>query len=562
MSRPPPRTTRRPPRWPLPEACTATQTPPSSAARPSGSLPIWGRADHGVVSRVDAYNAGSELGTHPDGASAEADARRSAGDADERLRLTGCRVDAGDGPVERVRDPERAVAVGDSGRACPDGRRRGHPVGRRVDTEDAMARFVGDPHRAASDGDPAAGCVGPDDLLHLAGGGVDARDRTVVCVRDPDRAEAVRHGGRPRADLDRLADDLIRLRADPADRVVVVVGDPDAAAADRDPARACADRDRLHRPRRRIDPRHGVGVRVRRPDDAVAADGDSGRCLLDGDLAGHPTVVAFDEADGVGGDDRSVRLPAPDHQVRGQTRHDERCDHDRDRGAATRQEPSAADGLGERDCGRIALVGARRGEFARQAFRAQLIETLGTVDVLQPELAEVGDPDVLREVVLDERPRRSGHQHLATVRRGRDPRRPVDADSHVPVAADGRLARVQAHPDEHRLTVRPGLCGERALRGHRRCGRCRRARERREDRVALRVHDLATLPLDDVAQDPLVLGEDVPVAVAEPLQQPGRSLDVREQEGDGSRRQLSHCARTDRTPVRAKSAMPSTSSVP
>jgi hypothetical protein len=271
--------------------------------------------------------------------------------------------------------------------------------------------------------------------------------------------------------------------------------------------------------------------------------------MVDFDLAGHSAAPPVDEADGVGRNDCGARASSAGREIGGKTHHDERCRGERDCGASARHEPSSGDGLGQRNGVRIDLVGARRGEFARQVRRDQLIQALGPIEVLQSVLAEIGDPDVIGEVVLDERPRDAGHQDLSAVRRGRDSRRPVHAESHVAVGTHGRLARVQPHPHPHRFTVRPRLRRERALPGDCRGSRRRRARKGREERVALRVHHLAAVPLDCVAQDPLVLGEDVAVPAAEPRQQRGRSLDVREQEGDCPGRQLSHWAWMDRTPV-------------
>ena len=69
-----------------------------------------------------------------------------------------------------------------------------------------------------------------------------------------------------------------------------------------------------------------------------------------------------------------------------------------------------------------------------------------------------------------------------------------------------------------------------------RSGRCvLRAPEDEEEGVALRVH-LHTVPhREGVADDAPVPGENAAVPVAEPLEELGRVLDVREDEGDGSR---------------------------
>ena len=62
-----------------------------------------------------------------------------------------------------------------------------------------------------------------------------------------------------------------------------------------------------------------------------------------------------------------------------------------------------------------------------------------------------------------------------------------------------------------------------------------------EERVALRVHHPPLVGGEGSTQQPLVLGEHLRVPVAaQLLEQPGRALDVREQEGDGPARELVH----------------------
>ena len=61
-----------------------------------------------------------------------------------------------------------------------------------------------------------------------------------------------------------------------------------------------------------------------------------------------------------------------------------------------------------------------------------------------------------------------------------------------------------------------------------------RARERIEERVTLGVDLVPARLLKDLAQEPPVVGHDLPVFVAELLQKPRRALDVGEQKGDGA----------------------------
>ena len=119
-------------------------------------------------------------------------------------------------------------------------------------------------------------------------------------------------------------------------------------------------------------------------------------------------------------------------------------------------------------------------------------------------------------------------EHLPAVPGRGDPRRAMDVDPDVALVGDDRLARVEPHADadrpvvERRLAVGGG--GERV--------RC--ARERDEERVALRVHLDAAVPRERLAQDAPVLGQQVRVPVAVLVQQPRRAFDVREEERDGA----------------------------
>ena len=64
--------------------------------------------------------------------------------------------------------------------------------------------------------------------------------------------------------------------------------------------------------------------------------------------------------------------------------------------------------------------------------------------------------------------------------------------------------------------------------------------ERDEEGVALRVDFDATLLLDRLTDDPVVLGQDLGVPFPQLVEQPRGALDVGEEEGDGSGRQLPH----------------------
>ena len=107
----------------------------------------------------------------------------------------------------------------------------------------------------------------------------------------------------------------------------------------------------------------------------------------------------------------------------------------------------------------------------------------------------------------------------------------VHVDPDVSLLGHPRLAGVEPHPDADRPL------GQAAL-GVRGCGgRVRRARERHEERVTLRVDLDAVVGRASGAHDPAVIVECVAVPVAELVQQPRRPLDVREEKGHHSARE-------------------------
>ena len=120
-----------------------------------------------------------------------------------------------------------------------------------------------------------------------------------------------------------------------------------------------------------------------------------------------------------------------------------------------------------------------------------------------------------------------------------------DVEPRVALAADGRLAGVQAHADAHVDAARPLVRGVRALRLDRCRDRVAGARKGEEERVALGV-DLDPAERREVlAHQPAVLVEQLAVAVAELLQQQRRALDVAEDERDGPAGERGHAPQCD-----------------
>ena len=119
-----------------------------------------------------------------------------------------------------------------------------------------------------------------------------------------------------------------------------------------------------------------------------------------------------------------------------------------------------------------AVEGFERGEVAV----SELVDALGSGEVLQPMLAEVA------KFALDELRARRGHEHLTAVAAGGDARGAVDVVSHIALVGQKRRSGVQADPDLHlpgRKRIREGGGGGE---------RSRRGREGEEEGVTLRIH--------------------------------------------------------------------------
>ena len=133
----------------------------------------------------------------------------------------------------------------------------------------------------------------------------------------------------------------------------------------------------------------------------------------------------------------------------------------------------------------------------------------------------------LGQLAVDERPRRRRHDDLAAVAGSGDPRGPVQLPPGVALAGQLQLARVQAHP--HLDLARR----ERLLTLRRSGQRLDRIGKGIQERVPLCVHLDAAVSGKGGAQKPAVLRERVDVpGLAQLLDQPGRPLDVREQQRD------------------------------
>jgi hypothetical protein len=158
---------------------------------------------------------------------------------------------------------------------------------------------------------------------------------------------------------------------------------------------------------------------------------------------------------------------------------------------------------------------------------------LGPVEVLEPVHAEIANADVVGKIVLDQLAGGVGDKHLAAVASRPDAGGAVYADAHVALGAQFRLPGVETAAHFHLSARGPRVSSQAPLGVDGGCYGIGGGPEGNEERVALRVHHLPLMGGERGAQSPLLLGQDLVVAVAAKLfEQPRRTLDVREKEGD------------------------------
>ena len=174
-------------------------------------------------------------------------------------------------------------------------------------------------------------------------------------------------------------------------------------------------------------------------------------------------------------------------------------------------------------------VRVRDGLQRRERVRAKLVDPDGFIEVLQPVLAQV----LHFHAEADKLPRCPRQKDLPAMAARGDPGAQVHVRAHIPLRAHQRHARVHPHPHPDRAgRQRPPPL----LRGlHRAPSR----RERHKERVPLRVDLDPAVPPERVAQQPPMLPERLLVARwADLMEQPGRPLDVSEQERHRPTRQI------------------------
>ena len=161
--------------------------------------------------------------------------------------------------------------------------------------------------------------------------------------------------------------------------------------------------------------------------------------------------------------------------------------------------------------------------------RAELVQALGSDQVLQPVLAEIA----YAAVAVEEPASRLRDDDLPTVGSRGDPRSAMHIDPDVALGRDDRLAGVDSHAYADRALARAPAAPRRPPRPRR-----PPSGERDEEGVALGVDLDAAVFREGVPQRAAVLVEEIRVSRPVLLEKPGRALDVREEEGDGAGRQL------------------------
>src|SRR5947199_2602171 len=153
----------------------------------------------------------------------------------------------------------------------------------------------------------------------------------------------------------------------------------------------------------------------------------------------------------------------------------------------------------------------------------------------------------LRSIVAHEVTCQPGDDDLPAVGRRADPVRAVTVEAYVSLVADLRLSRVDADAHSNGLLRGPGLDGQRALEVDGRRRRVVRTLECQEDTVSGPVHLVAAMLGRGAPDERARARADVPVALAaERVDEPGRALDVGEEERDGPGRELPPSSRRRR----------------
>ncbi len=180
--------------------------------------------------------------------------------------------------------------------------------------------------------------------------------------------------------------------------------------------------------------------------------------------------------------------------------------------------------------------GSQRGERLGEAGYHQLPDPLGPIEVLQPVLTEIADVEARGQTVLDERVRGLRQQNLTTMSRGTQPGGAMHAEPDETAGPWGWFGGVDAHPDADPAAGRPGVGRQGALSRHSRDHRVLGRAECDEERVTLSVDLPPAGHVECVTLQTLAFGQDLTIKITKPADEPGRALDVGEQQCHRARR--------------------------
>ena len=156
---------------------------------------------------------------------------------------------------------------------------------------------------------------------------------------------------------------------------------------------------------------------------------------------------------------------------------------------------------------------------------------------MQPQIHQL---HTIQPGPIDQPGRRLRHHHLPTMRRRRDPCRPVHIHPHITAVMHHWAAGVHPDPHPHRLTSRPLRYRQLPLRlRHRRDG-LRRGRKDHEEAVPLGAHLRPTVRHPGLAQHQPMSIQRLRIGRPQPRQQRRRTLNIGEHHRHSARRQLTH----------------------
>ena len=194
-------------------------------------------------------------------------------------------------------------------------------------------------------------------------------------------------------------------------------------------------------------------------------------------------------------------------------------------------------------CGQVVrrrLQGLQRWKIVGETVDDELEQPLRLRQVFEAMQSEVFQRQPGWQRVIHQRAGGFGNEHLPAVPSTRHPCGAVDVEAEIFIADEGGLAGVYADPNAHLAAIRPLVRMQRLL------GRCRagtglqRAVEHDEEGVSLGAQLVTAIGRQRLPQDGVMGEEHLRVALAQPLDEARRSLDVAEEEGHRAGGQRAH----------------------